>query len=178
MANKKFTEQEMLETKDLILDKGKIEDWKTLYENVWKHDETARYMMWSASHTEEEGYEMTQNYIKMQEVNPTAYIVYEKEGRVPIGFAGMRETDKGIFEDSGIAVGVSYTGKGYGKQILSALLSQAFEELGAQKFIYSCWAENIPSNKLAESAGLKFSHSEEAIDRRSGKAITMNYYEK
>ena len=119
MANKKFTEQEMLETKDLILDKGKIEDWKTLYENVWKHDETARYMMWSASHTEKEGYEMTQNYLRMQEVNPTAYIVYEKDGRVPIGFAGMRETDKGIFEDSGIAVGVSYTGKGYGKQILS-----------------------------------------------------------
>ena len=28
MANKKFTEQEMLETKDLILGKGKIEDWK------------------------------------------------------------------------------------------------------------------------------------------------------
>ena len=103
---------------------------------------------------------------------------YEKEDSVPIGFAGMRETDKGIFEDSGIAVGVSYTGKGYGKQILSALLSQAFEELGAQKFIYSCWAENIPSNKLAESAGLKFSHSEEAIDRRSGGAITMNFYER
>ena len=37
----------MLETKDLILDKGKIEDWKALYENVWKHEETARYMMWS-----------------------------------------------------------------------------------------------------------------------------------
>lgn len=31
----------MLETKDLILDKGKIEDWKALYENVWKHEETA-----------------------------------------------------------------------------------------------------------------------------------------
>ena len=135
-------------------------------------------MMWSTSHTEKEGYEMTQNYLKMQEVNPNAYIVYEKEDSVPIGFAGMRETDKGIFEDSGIAVGVSYTGKGYGKQILSALLSQAFEELGAQKFIYSCWAENIPFNKLADSAGLKFSHSEEAIDRRSGGAITMNFYER
>ena len=178
MANKKFTEQEMLETKDLILGKGKIEDWKALYENVWKQEETARYMTWSTSQTEEEGYAMTQNYLKMQEMNPTAYIVYEKEGRVPIGFAGMRETDKGIFEDSGIAVGVSYKGKGYGKQILSALLNQAFEELGAQKFIDACWAENIPSNKLAESAGLKFSHSEEAIDRRSGRAITMNYYEK
>ena len=97
---------------------------------------------------------------------------------MPIGYAGMKETSKGVFEDSGIAVGPSYTGKGYGKQILCALLNQAFEELGAQKFIYSCWAENIPSNKLAHSVGLRFSHSEETTDRRSGKTFIMNYYER
>ena len=44
---------------------------------------------------------------------------------MPIGYAGMKETSKGVFEDSGIAVGPSYTGKGYGKQILCVLLNQA-----------------------------------------------------
>ena len=167
----------MIETKDLLLDKGKIDDWKAMYENVWKHEETARYMMWNAKQTEEEGYEMTQNYLEIQEENPTAYVVYEKTSKTPIGYAGMKETSKGIFEDSGIAVGPSYIGKGYGKQILCALLHQAFEELEAQKFIYSCWAENLSSNKLAQSAGFRFSHSKETIDRWSGKTFIMNYYE-
>lgn len=33
----------MLETKDLTLDKGKIEDWKALYENVWKQGDCQIY---------------------------------------------------------------------------------------------------------------------------------------
>ena len=31
----------MIETKDLLLDKGRIADWKVIYENVWKHEGTA-----------------------------------------------------------------------------------------------------------------------------------------
>ena len=31
----------MIETKDLLLDKGRIADWKVMYENVWKHEGTA-----------------------------------------------------------------------------------------------------------------------------------------
>lgn len=38
----------MIETKDLLLDKGKIDEWKSMYENVWKHEETAKYLMWES----------------------------------------------------------------------------------------------------------------------------------
>ena len=48
----------MIETKDLLLDKGKIDEWKSMYENVWKHEETAKYLMWEAAQTEEDGYEV------------------------------------------------------------------------------------------------------------------------
>ena len=41
----------MIETKDLLLDKGKIDEWKSMYENVWKHEETAKYLMWEAAQT-------------------------------------------------------------------------------------------------------------------------------
>ena len=168
----------MLETPDLILDKGRIEEWKAMYENVWRHEETARYMMWRAKNTEQEGFEMTQGFLAFQEATPTVYFVYEKKSGMPIGYAGMKEMRKGVFEDSGIAVGPRFTGKGYGRQILQALLKQAFEELGAQKFIYSCWEENVPSNKLALSAGLRLTRAEETVDPRSGKTFLMNYYEK
>lgn len=144
----------MIETKDLILDKGKVDEWKSMYENVWRHEETARYMMWSAKQTEQEGFEMTQGFIEFQKVNPTAYFVYEKKSKMPIGYAGMKETSKGVFEDSGIAVGPSYTGKGYGKRSFAHCLTKP------------------------QSVGFRFSHSEETIDRRSGKPFIMNYYER
>lgn len=39
----------MIETKDLIIDKAKQSDWKDMYYNVWRHPETAKYMMWSVT---------------------------------------------------------------------------------------------------------------------------------
>ena len=168
----------MIETRDLLLDKGAISDWKALYQNVWQHEETARYMKWTAQKTEQEGYEMTLRLLEFQKIHPAAYFVYEKQSRTPIGFAGIRDAGNGVFEDAGIAVGPAYTGKGYGKQILAALVHQAFDELGAKKLIYSCWADNTASNHLAQSAGLRFVSCEETIDQRSGKTFMMNYYEK
>lgn len=35
-----------LETKDLILKKAEFEDWKTIYYNLWRHKESAKYMLW------------------------------------------------------------------------------------------------------------------------------------
>ena len=35
----------MLETKDLILDKGRQEDWQAMYSNVWSRPESFRYML-------------------------------------------------------------------------------------------------------------------------------------
>ena len=42
-----------------------------------------------------------------------------------IGFAGMKEIEPGVFEDTGIAVGPDYVGKGYGTEILSAFIEEA-----------------------------------------------------
>lgn len=39
----------MLETKDLVLDKARLEDWEAMYRNVWRHPESARYMKWSVT---------------------------------------------------------------------------------------------------------------------------------
>ena len=42
----------MLETKDLILDKARFEDWKPMYRNVWSRPESFRYMPPSAKSCE------------------------------------------------------------------------------------------------------------------------------
>ena len=44
----------MLETKDLILKKAEQCDWYDIYHNLWKHEESARHMLWNVSQTEEQ----------------------------------------------------------------------------------------------------------------------------
>ena len=42
-----------LETKDLILKKAEFDDWKAIYHNLWRHKESAKYMLWSLTETDE-----------------------------------------------------------------------------------------------------------------------------
>ena len=37
----------MRETKDLILKKAELSDWKDMYHNLWQHEESAKYMLWN-----------------------------------------------------------------------------------------------------------------------------------
>ena len=44
----------MIETKDLILDKARQEDWLPMYKNVWSRPESFRYMIIENSPSESE----------------------------------------------------------------------------------------------------------------------------
>ena len=35
----------MLETRDLIIKKAEQKDWKDMYYNIWRHAESAKYML-------------------------------------------------------------------------------------------------------------------------------------
>lgn len=47
----------MIETLELALKKPEFEDWKSIYVNLWSHDESAKYMLWRPVHNEEEAKE-------------------------------------------------------------------------------------------------------------------------
>lgn len=40
-------------TKDLILRKAEFDDWEPMYRNVWSRAETAKYMAWQVTDSEE-----------------------------------------------------------------------------------------------------------------------------
>lgn len=48
--------------------------------------------------------------------------MYEKSSGQAIGFAGMEEMEPGVYEDMGIALGPDFVGRGYGKQIVNAMV--------------------------------------------------------
>ena len=105
----------MIETKDLILRKAVFEDWKAMYENVWSREETARYMLWDVTRSEEDAQSRMERTIAYQSRNPYGFIICEKETDTPIGFAGMTEIEPGVYEDTGVALGPEYVGRGYGR---------------------------------------------------------------
>lgn len=167
----------MLETKDLILKKGDFEDWHDMYVNLWSHDESARYMLWKPVHSEEEAKERMRKNIRYMQKCDLAWFIYEKKSGQAIGFAGMEKRAENTYEDTGIAIGPAFVRKGYGKQIIMALVYEAFDSLGAAKFIGSCRTHNIASKQLFLSCGFAYTHSEDRAEPGTGAPYILDFYE-
>ena len=165
----------MLETKDLILRKAQFEDWVDLYRNVWNREETARFMLWQVTQSEEEAMERMHRTMNYQREND-AWTVYEKKSGQAIGWGGIVPLSDGVYEDCGIAVGPEFVGKGYGKQILTALTDYAFNQLGAQAFVASCRSQNAASRGTILSCGFTFTHVEDRLDPRDGSPYGLEFY--
>jgi len=165
----------VLETKDLIIKQAEQKDWKDMYYNLWRHGESAKYMLWNVTTSEEEAQERMAKTIAFEETHPCCWLVYEKLSGQAIGFAGMIEIEDGVYEDTGVALGPDFVGKGYGKQILNAMVDFAKNELGAKKMVLSARSQNIASKKLQESCGFTYSHSEDRVDPRTGENYVLEF---
>lgn len=85
-----------METDDIVLRKAKFEDWESMHKNVWSRPETAKYMQWQITKTEESAKERIKKTITYQKTHDT-YLIYEKEHGQAIGFAGVEEISPHIF---------------------------------------------------------------------------------
>ena len=165
-----------LTTPRLILKKADASDLPDIYHNLWRHAESARYMLWEATRSTAEAEDRLRRSIAFQKEHKYAFFVREKATGKTIGFAGMKEVAPGVFEDCGIALGPDYTGKGYGTEILTALIDEA-RACGAQKFIGTCRKQNIASHNLMRRCGLTFTHDEERTDPRDGTPYVLEFHE-
>ncbi|MDE5909924.1 MAG: GNAT family N-acetyltransferase [Lachnospiraceae bacterium] len=165
-----------METKELILEKAKYEDWKSMYDNVWSRPETAEHMMWKVTADEEEAKERIQRTIAWQKAHDV-WLVYEKSSGQAIGFAGVEKIGPYSYQDASIALGPEYVGRGYGKQILRLLMEYCIS-LGGREFYYSTRAGNLASKALAVSSGFVYQYSEHKIDQRNGKPYELEIYHK
>lgn len=161
----------MLETRDLILDKAKFEDWEAMYRNVWRHPESARYMMWRVTERPGDAPDRMRRTIEFQKTHDT-YFVYLKATGEAIGFAGVERMSPTVWEEGGICLGPDFVGKGYGRQILQCLMDHAKAQ-GAEEFVASAREKNRASRALIASLGFTQFAGEERVDDRDGSAYTM-----
>ena len=164
-----------METDDIVLRKAKFADWESMYKNVWSRPETTKYMQWQITKTEDSAKERIKKTIAYQNTHDT-YLVCEKEHGQAIGFAGVEEIRRDIFQDAGIALGPEYTGKGLGKQILQLLLEYCANTLRGKEFFYSTRANNKISKALALSCGFSYQYSEEKIDLKNNEPYILEVY--
>ncbi len=164
-----------LETPRLLLRKGVLSDWPAMYRNLWRHPESARYMLWNVTTDEADAPARMERTIAFQTAHPYAWQICEKATGQAIGFAGLEERGDGLWEDGGVALGPDFTGRGYGTEVLNALVDFAHWELGASTFLCSCRTANIASHRLQMRCGFRFSHTEERTDPHTGQPYTLEF---
>lgn len=164
-----------METADIFLRKAKFEDWQAMYKNVWSSAETAKYMAWNITTNEKDAQARMERTIAYQKTHDT-YLVYEKESGMAVGFAGIEKVAPRVYQETGIALGPEYVGKGYGKQILKLLLDYCAERLNGKEFYYHTRSGNVASKALAESLGFSYQHAEEKVDLRTGEPYMLEVY--
>lgn len=165
-----------LETKDLLLRQGSADDWRDLYLNLWSRADVFQYMFNRPSPDETHGQKRTAAYAEMHKEVATEFFVCEKISGQVIGIAGIKELSPKSWTVTDIAIGLDFQGKGYGKQILKALIDLAFVENGAKELAYDCFYENEASKKLAVACGFTYTHSEESELPKNGEKVILDYY--
>lgn len=162
-------------TDNLILRNATINDLDEIYSNVWKDYDLAKYMLWQVSTDLEEAKNRLDRTIKYQLSNDVFFVTLKSTGEV-IGFGGIIKKDDDVYEDTGLCICKKYQQKGYGKELLKALEKIVFEEYNGKRFIYSCFKENEPSQKLCKSLGFKYMFSTPGIRDYDNYNYICNYY--
>lgn len=163
-----------LVTPDLVLRKARADDTRSIWENVWSDGELARNMLWQPTAWDGAPGRMDRT-IALQREYP-AYFVCLRETDEPIGFCGIRETEEGVFEETGLCIARKCQKRGYGTQMLRALVSLAFDGLGGHRFVYECFRENGASAALCRKCGFVYSHSEHGVREWDGHAYLCDVY--
>lgn len=162
-----------LQTKDLVLKKGKISDAEMMHNNFFKEEESAKYMLWRPTKTIKDA---EQKIEKWNQNRGILFYGYTKENDEPIGFVCIKQNrlKPSEFGEIGICVGSKFRRKGYARQMLKAILDYC-KTLGATKIEYSYMKGNVASKKLAESFGFEYSYQKQKT-KANGEPYTEVFY--
>ena len=165
-----------METRDLILTKCRFEDWEDLYRNVWSRPETARYMLWRVTASEADARARMERTLAWQSGHDV-WTVFEKASGQAIGWAGMEESSPRVWQETGIALGPEFVGRGCGRQILELLMERA-RQRGGREFCCSTRAENAASRGLIRACGFVLLETKRMSDWRDESTYLCEVYRK
>ncbi len=164
-----------IETANLVLRKAKPSDLNAIYNNIWSDEEIASTMLWTPTHSLDDAKSRLERTIKYHAENDV-YFVCLKEIDEPIGLAGIGKISDGYYEERGICIARKCQGRGFGKEVLGALLNLVFNYLNGEKFLYGCFKDNIRSKNVALHFGFEYFESMDVTREWDNKTFTVDYY--
>ena len=167
---------EELISENLRLRKANESDLDSIFTNIWSDEIIAGTRLWKPTETRKEAEERMAKTMVYQAEND-AFFVCLKETDEAIGFAGVKETQEGVYEETGICIDRAHQRKGYGKELLNVLIDLVFDRRNGKKFVYGCFHENEASAALCKSCGFVYSHSEKMKRDWDGYEYVCDFYE-
>ena len=164
----------MIETKNLILKEYEEKYIKQAHDNFFSSYETAKYVLWKPTKTPIEVKEKIEYWLNEVKVS-IFYLIHTKDNDEPIGFVCVNETSPNVYSNLGIAIGENYVNKGYGKEVLTALI-EYIKSKGGKEIHYSHFKENEPSKRLAMKCGFEYVKQDKRTRRYDNKEFEELYY--
>ena len=147
---------EPIQTERLLLRRSRLDDAATIAA-YRSNPEVSRYQGWDR--TDLEG--VREAIAEMSDRAPgeqdwVQFTVEERDGGALVGDVGISpvEGEPGVIK-VGYTMAPSAQGKGYATEAVQALVDYAFDTLDADVVRAYASAENIPSHRVAEKAGLR-----------------------
>ena len=165
-----------IETERLILRKAEERDLDLIWKRVWREEELAAMMLWTPTYTREEAVKRLERTMAYQRDN-YAYFICLKATDEPIGFAGVRELEPGVWDETGLCIAADWQGRGYGKETLQALVRLVFGALGGRVFHAACFHENTASAALIRSCGFRYADSHPETREHDGYEYLCDCFE-
>lgn len=167
---------ERIKTDRLVLRKAEDRDLDLIWNRVWRNADLAAMMLWTPTTTREEAIARMERTKAYQREN-YAYFICLKETDEPIGFAGVRELEPGVWDETGLCIAADWQGRGYGKETLQALVRLVFGALGGRVFHAACFHENLASAATIRSCGFDYVSSHPETREHDGYEYLCDCFE-
>ena len=173
-----FPELTVLQTKDLILRKVRIEDAPLYFARIGSREPVTRYMLFNAHRDISESVASIEKALGRYETGRCyRWAIALKTDDSIIGIIELLRFDEETESCSfAYMIGDGFWSKGYGTQALSAALGFAFEKMKLSFVEVDHMAENEASGAVMRKAGMTYLRTEEGKYEKNGTSHDARVY--
>lgn len=176
----RFAEFHSIETEHLVMRRLQMEDVYEYYERLFGDADVSRYMLFDSHQDISESMESLRRKLdRYEEGNFYCWgVALKEEGESLIGLAELLRFEEET-ETCGFVymLGCNYWNKGYGTELLKAVIGFAFEELEVKRILADHMTPNIASGRVMEKAGMKHMGTENGKYEKQGILYDAEIYE-
>ncbi len=144
-------------TKRLVLRPFTMEDVQSVYENYGSDPLVNQYISFAPCANLESAKEFIAMHTQQYEINPAFYGWAVTLDGMVIGSIGLFDVDEDSDQcELGYSIGSKWWGQGYATEAGCAIVTYAFEQIGAHRVYASHHIDNLASGRVLEKIGMHY----------------------